>query len=222
MSARSLSLFAGVCLACLIPAGHAAAADTETRVFSISVDGKPAGEFRMVIRTAGDGTESIAIAASVHVKYLFGGYRYSYRGTEVWKDGRLRQFDSASDDDGKKHTVQAAADGDKLRITVDGAGRSARPDVWPTSYWRMPPGIKQGQTVVLLDADTGEEQAARIDSARPQRDVPVMGKAGDILLVHVTGPTPAELWYDGRGRLFRQETVEDGHKTVLNLREIQR
>jgi hypothetical protein len=199
----------------------ARAADTETRVFTVLVDGKPAGEFRLTVRTSNDGTETALAAASVQVRYLLGGYRYTYRGTEVWQAGGLRRFDAASEENGKKHALSAVAAENSLRVTADGVTRSARPDLWPTTYWRMPDGAKVGQSVVLLDADTGEEQPARMDAVGPTR-ITIAGKVTDCTRLHVAGPTPADLWYDARGRLVGQETVEDGHKTVLALREIQR
>jgi hypothetical protein len=156
----------------------------------------------------------------VQVRYLLINYRYTYRGTEVWKAGQLQRFDAASEENGKKHSVAALAAEKSLRVTADGVSRSVRPDVWPTTYWRMP-ATKIDQTVVLLDADTGEAQPARIDSVDPTR-LTVAGTAMDCTRLHVAGPTPADLWYDVRGRLVGQETVEDGHKTVLSLREIQR
>jgi hypothetical protein len=211
--------FAAAGLICLL-APYATAADTETRMFNVTVDGRPAGEFRMTIRTGDDGAEAVTLSADVRVRQIIGGYRYSYRGSEAWNSGRLRQFDAASDDNGKKHTIRATADGDKLRLTADGVSRAARPDLWPTSYWRLP-AVKAGQAVALLDADTGEEQVARVDSLAASK-ITVAGKPADVTRVHVTAPTPADLWYDARGRLVRQETVEDGHKTILELREIQK
>lgn len=198
----------------------ALAADTETRIFAVMVDGRPAGEFRLTIRTAADGGESISVVANVQVRSLLGGYVYTYRGSEVWAAGRLRQLDSTSDDNGKKHAVHAAVAGDKLRVTVDGASRSTRPDLWPTNYWRLPPA-KAGQAIALLDVDTGEEQPARIDSIGPQ-SLAIVGKVTDCTRVSVAGPVPAVLHYDNRGRLVGEETIEDGHRTVLTLQDIQR
>jgi hypothetical protein len=216
MSAR----WTAILVSAAIGMARASAADAETRVFTVLVDGKPAGEFRLTVRTADDGTETATAAASVQVRYLLISYRYTYRGAEVWKAGHLQRFDAASEENGKKHSVTAVAADNSLRVTADGVARSVRPDVWPTTYWRMP-AAKVDQTVVLLDADTGEAQPARIDSVDPAR-LTVAGTAIDCTRLHVAGSTPADLWYDARGRLVGQETVEDGHKTVLMLREIQR
>jgi hypothetical protein len=217
MSARWTLVFA----IAAIGAAPIAAADTETRLFTVLVDGKAAGEFRLPVRMAEDRTETAIAAATVQVKYLLGGYSYTYRGTEVWKAGRLRQFDAASEENGKKHAVTAAPTEINLRVTVDGVTHSVRPDVWPTTYWRMPAGAKTGQAIVLLDADTGEAQPAKMDGVVTQK-LNVAGKDNDCTRVSITGPASGSLWYDARGRLVGQETTEDGHKTVLALREIQR
>jgi hypothetical protein len=203
-----------------IVSSPALAADTETRIFSVTVDGRPAGEFRLTIRTGDDGSENVSAVANIQMRSFLGGYHYSYRGSEVWSDGRLRQFESSSDDNGKKHVVHAVADGSRLRVTVDGAPQSARSDGWPTTYWRMPPSIKGGQPISVLDSDTGEEQSARVDSIGPQ-SLAIAGKAINCTRVAVTASVPAVLHYDGRGRLVAEETTEDGHRTILTLREIQ-
>jgi hypothetical protein len=204
-----------------IGSATASAADTETRLFAVQVDGRPAGEFRLIVRTVDDGTETATAVASVQVRQLLGGYRYTYRGTEVWKAGRLRQLDAASEENGKKHTVVAVATANGLRVTADGLTRSVRPDVMPTTYWRMPAGAKSNQTIVLLDADTGEEQTAKLDAVGPTK-VSVGDKMTDCTRITISGPASGTLWYDARGRLVAQETTEDGHTTTLTLREIQR
>lgn len=217
MSVRRTTLLAAICLACQNLSAFAA--DAETRVFTVLVDGKPAGQFRLIIRTTDDGTETATASANVQVKYLLGGYRYSYRGAETWSVGRLRQFESASDDNGTKHTVRAVAEGEKLRVTVDGVGRLVRPDVWPTTYWRMPAGARTDQEVAQLDADTGEGTVVSINVG--SHVMTVAGKEIKCTRVSVAGPVPATMWYDTRGRMVQQETTEDGHKTALTLREIQ-
>src|SRR5262245_5462509 len=86
------------------------AADPEQRVYTVLVDGKPAGEYRTTLRTDDDGSETVTCAASVHVRHLLGQYHYSYQGTEVWKGGKLQRLDAVSNDDGKKNAVRATAD----------------------------------------------------------------------------------------------------------------
>ncbi len=214
MSARS------VILILVALAGPARAADAETRVFAVLVDGQPAGEYRLAVSTADDGTESVSCTAAVRVRHLLGGYRYSYRGTEEWKAGRVQRFDAASDDDGKKGRVHAAAEANGVRVAAGGSSVVTTPDVWPTTYWRLPAAGKPGP-VTVLDADTGTVRAGRLEAVGPAR-LTVAGRPAEATRYRVVGPAPADVWYDARGRLVRQETVEDGHKTVLELREIQR
>jgi hypothetical protein len=216
MPARWIALlFAAVAT----PAGFTA--DTETRVFAVTVDGRPAGEFRVTFRTRDDGRESLTAAADIEVRSLLGGYRYQYRGTETWTGDRLLQLDSSSDDNGKKHTIHTVTAGDGLPSSADGTARRVRADAWPTTYLRLPPGAHAGQPVTLLDVDTGEEQSARITGSTSQ-SLPIAGKPTACTRVSVAGPVPAILHFDGRRRLVAQETTEDGHRTLLTLREIQR
>src|SRR5262245_19594793 len=198
----------------LLAVPAARAADTEQRVFAVSVDGKAAGEYRTTVRADDDGTETVTCSAAVQVRHLLGQYRYSYQGTEVWKGGKLVRLDAASDDDGTRHVVRATAGSDGLRVTVDnGPARAAPAGVWPTTYGRLPAGGQGGQSLTLLDVDTGKLLAARLEAVEPAR-LTVAGRRLDCTRYRVTGQAQAELWFDARGRLVREETVEDGHKTV--------
>jgi Family of unknown function (DUF6134) len=208
-------------LALALAAGAARAEDQDVRVFIVLVDGKPAGEFRLTVHTGDDGTETVTATAAVRVKLLLGSYHYHLQSTEVWTGGRLRSLDAASDDDGTKHAIRATATADGLRVTADGREHGARPDAWPTTYWRLPAALRAGQPLPLLDVDTGRALTARLVPVGPER-LTVGGRTSDVSHYRVSGQAQAELWYDGRGRLVREETVEDGHKTVLELRELGR
>jgi hypothetical protein len=200
----------------LAPVAHAA--EPEVRPFAVSVDGRHAGEYRLSVREAEDGTVTAESTADVTVRVLVFTYRYTFRGVEVWKDGRLVRLDTTSDDNGTRHTVSAVADRDGLKVTADGKGRTAPADSWPTTYWRLPAGATdKARPVALLEADDGRQAAGRLEPIGPARMM-VGGRAVDCVRYRVVGGhLPADLWYDGTGRLVRQETVEDGHRTVLQL-----
>jgi hypothetical protein len=196
-------------------------ADTEQRVFAVQVDGKPAGDYRMTITVADDGSEQMTCTAAVQVKHIVGQYRYSFQGTEIWRGGGLQRLDASSDDDGVKHAVRAVADSGGLRVSVDGKTQSTiRLDAWPTTYWRLPAGAKPASGVTLLDVDTGRPLVARLDLLAPAK-VTIAARTTDCTHYRVSGQVQAELWFDARGRLVREETVEDGHKTVLELSSVQ-
>jgi hypothetical protein len=195
--------------------------NTETRVFTVSVDGKPAGEYHMRITRQGDGGFTMSGQARIRVRFLLYTYQYSYTGTEVYDGGRLSRLTSTTNDDGKHFEVTAAAQGDGLHVTANGQERVASADVWTTSYWRLPPGASGGRAVHLLDADTGKRFAGRLTHLEETR-LDLAGQRRPCAHYRVTGPpAPVDLWYDGQQRLLRQEYLEDGHRTVLELKRLQ-
>jgi hypothetical protein len=214
------SLLAGLLLT--LPAGAARAADAETRDFTVLVDGKRAGDAHMTIQRADDGTAEVRCDTDVVVKIgPFRAYSYSYRGQEVWKGGRLLRLVSTCNDDGKRYAVAADADGDRLRVRVNGQERLARGDVWLTSYWQQPDGTRVNQAVPLLDADTGRDLGARLQFVGEQQ-LGVAGAAQNVKHYRLTGEVQVDLWYDASGRLARQEWVEEGHRTQLELARVRR
>jgi hypothetical protein len=191
----------------------------ETRVFTVFVDGKPAGEYRMTVRQEGDTTTMTGVADVKISKYLVYTYVYNYRGTEVWKGERLMRFESATVDDKKHFNVTAWADAGKLKVRANGQERVTQPDVWTTTYWRLPAGKFRNQAVALLDADTGKDLNGTLRFSGMEA-IRVTGRPMQCAHWRVTGGVLVDLWYDGNERLVRQESVEDGHKTVLELARV--
>src|SRR6266849_2163598 len=81
----------------LLFAGFARAAnDSEVRDFTTFIDGKQAGDYQMTITSQDDGSITMSGRASIDIRVLVvGRYRYTYNGTETWKDGRLVTFQSS-------------------------------------------------------------------------------------------------------------------------------
>ncbi len=220
LRSHGLALLAVVVLA----APKVRAADTEVREFSVSVDGKRAGQYTMTITRQDDGSSRMTAAAEIRLSFLAGlkTYTYAFGGTEVWaKDGRLLRLESNSNDDGKRFTVLATAEGKELRVRVNGQERTTRPDVWVTTYWRLPGADQRNQAIALLDADTGKDIVARLQYVGPAQ-VNVAGQMQNMAHWRLSGGAQVELWYDGAERLVREEFVEDGHRTVLELTQIRR
>jgi hypothetical protein len=204
----------------LVAAGslNAAEPESETRDFNIRIDNKPAGHYHMTIERTGDDTLVISAEASAKVSYLIYTYRYSYEGREVWKKGRLWELTSKANDNGKKYTVTATASDTDLRVTTNGKGRATRWDVWTTTYWHAPDAKFRDQVVPLLDADTGKDINSNLTFVGVE---PVTYPAGEVhKCMHYRlrgGGLEVDLWYDANDRMVRQESIEDGHKTVLEL-----
>lgn len=210
-----------MCLLALVGAipAVAAGAEQETRHFSISIDNKNAGSYALTIQHD-QGTFTVTGNANVRHRVLIKTYTYNYNGKEVWKDGRLQSLDSQTNDDGKQFTVSARADGNALRVTSNGQQRITRTDVWTTSYWRLAAAQFRNQTVPLIDCDTGRDitatlQYVGLDPAR------VCGTVQNYSHYRVAGGgLQVDVWYDANEQMVRQESIEEGHRTVLELLQV--
>jgi hypothetical protein len=210
-------------LAVLAVAGAPArAADIETRDFAVMVSGKPSGEVHMTIHKQDNGSIWMRCDTDIKVSLVIGKYRYIYRGLEVWKDRRLVRLDSTTDDNGKRFIVSAVAEAAGLRVKVNNnAGRVARPEVWLTSYWCLPDPKLRNDTIPLLDADTGKDLSGKLQFVVTEKRR-VAGQEVNLNHYKLTGKVNVDLWYDGSERLVRQEWVEQGHKTLIELLRVRR
>ncbi len=201
------------------------AADQEIRDFRVLVDGKPRGEAHMSFARQDDGTIIMSCDTDVQVQILLYKYSYSYRGREVWKSGRLQQFASTCNDDGKRYEVSAIVQDKNLRIRVTTDGkqeeRLAPLDVWLTSYWSQPDVKVVNKTIPIIDADSGTDLSAKVLYVGPEQ-LNFGGAAQPVHHYRVEGRNTTELWYDGTGRLVRQDWMEQNHRTVLELARIRR
>lgn len=194
-----------------------AAAETESRDFSVLVDGKPAGAYHVTVQKRPDGSAVMSGRADVQVKRLgFTVYSYHYQGSEIWKDGKLLRLESQCNDDGKKFTVRAAAANNGLRVKVNGQERTAAADVWTTTYWSVPNARCHNKKVPLLDSDTGRDIHATLEYLGGT-SIKVLGQMKNCRHYRLSGDVKVEVWYDERGRLVREQSVDDGHVTVLEL-----
>jgi hypothetical protein len=210
-----------VCVLLCFGAPAARAADLETRDFVVRVDGKPAGDAHFTIHRQDDGTTQVSCDTDVRVSFLLVKYTYSYRGREIWKNGRLQRFDSTCDDNGKRYQIAAAAEEGGLRVSVNRQERMARADVWLTSYWTLPDPRLRNQVIPLLDADNGRDLDCRLQYVG-QVQLPVVGQLQNLHRYRLTGKVLVDLWYDAAERLVRQEWVEEGHRTSLELARVRR
>jgi hypothetical protein len=208
-------------LALLAPAGAARAADIETRDFNVLVDGKRAGEVHMTIHRQDDGAVTMKCDTDVKVRVVFVTYIYSYRGREIWKDGRLQRFDSTCNDDGKRYVVSAVPEGDKLRVRVNNLERMVPGEVWLTSYWHLPDAKLRDGVIPLLDADTGRDLECRLRLIGAEQ-VTVAGQLRNANHYRLTGKVRVDAWYDASERLVRQDWMEEGHRTILELIRVRR
>jgi YD repeat-containing protein len=202
---------------------RAVAADTEVRDFNVLVDGSRAGDYHVSIQHADDGTLTMTLTSEVRVKVIgVTFYSYTYRGREVWRDGRLQRLESNGQENGKPFTVTAVSvvpAANTLRVTCNGQSHVVSPDVWTMTYWMLPPAERRNKALPLLGGHNGQDVNGTLQYVGTER-LTVAGQEQNCTHYRVTGSTPHELWYDGQERIVRQEWAVDGHKTVLELTRV--
>ncbi|MHB1426301.1 MAG: DUF6134 family protein [Gemmataceae bacterium] len=205
----------------LLSAGGVRAAESETREFVVKVDGKPSGSANMTIQRQDDGTTLVSCDTNVRVKVLIKTYVYTCRTRETWKDGRLQQLASQCNDDGKQFQVSATAQADGVHVRVNGREHITKPEVWVSSYWTLPDAKQREQVIPVLDADNGRDMQGRLQFIGTTQ-ITVAGQAQNVQHYRFNGPNRIELYYDAAQRLVRQEWVEEGHPTALELAGVRR
>jgi len=212
------------CLALLaaVPARGAAprVVVEETREYEVSIKGKPAGRTTIHITETEDGMATAATDANVQTKYFLFTYRYEFHGTEIWRGDRLERVDSHAVDDGKQLSARASVDPRGSRIEIQ--NKPAQPGpllAMTTNYWRLPSPAAATGDFSILDADTGIVQRVRLERVGPEQ-VAIGGRNLPCTHYRLAGTVKAELWFDARGRMVRQQTVEDGYPTELRLTQI--
>jgi Family of unknown function (DUF6134) len=200
----------------------ARAADTEVREFAVLINGKRSGDYRLTLARQDDGTVTATLQGAMRVTKLgVTWYHYSYRGTEVWKDGRLQRLESTCDDDGKQYSVLATAEGGGLRVKVNGREHTSPAEVWVTSFWQLPPAAYHNGPVRLLGCDDGKDIRGHFQMMG-RLQINAAGQLMDCTRCRVLSAEPHELWYDGQGRMVRQEWVEDGYQVTFELTRVER
>jgi hypothetical protein len=203
----------------LAGSGRATAADSEIRDFSIKVDGKAAGEYHMNIRHQADGSTLMSAASDVRVSVvLVTAYTYSYRGKELWKDGKLQRFESTGKENSKAFAVSGVAAGEGIHVKANGQESVIRSDVWTTSCWQLPAVLNQA--VSLMGCDNGQVTTGNLQFLGFERNT-IAGQEQDCGHYRLMRDVPYEMWYDAQNRLVKQEWVSSNrHRTVLELTRI--
>jgi hypothetical protein len=208
-------------VAVLFSAASVRAADNETREFVVKVDGKPSGHANMTIQRQDDGTTIVSCDTNVRVKILIKTYTYTCRTQETWKNGRLQQLASQCNDDGKQFQVSAMAQADGIHVRVNGREHIAKAEAWVSSYWTLPDAKLRDGIIPVLDVDNGRDMQGRLRFIGTAQ-ITVAGQPQNVQHYCFNGPNRIELYYDAAQRLVRQDWVEDGHPTVLELVRVRR
>ncbi|MGH7193039.1 MAG: DUF6134 family protein [Candidatus Saccharimonadales bacterium] len=221
MTARKVFVFgvlAWVCVSLARGAEPPRQIAEEIREFEVLVKGKPAGTSELRITDRGDGTTQVATEVHVKLNYLVYVYRYDFRGQETWRGNRLVSTENRATDDGKKLQVRAKVDDRGCAIEVQGRTTTAPALDMTTNYWRAP-DLARTKNFSLMNADQGTVYAATVERIGREQ-LAVGGRKVDCTHYRISGGAAAELWFDGRNRIVRQTSVEDGYPTEMRLTRV--
>ena len=194
-----------------------AAATEEVRHYKVLVKQKSTGNVTIRVTDYPDGTTICDTVTAVQAEFLLIKYRYDYHGQETWRNDRFLSLESRTNDDGKAISVSASTDARGSRISLKNRAAGQGPPLAMTSnYWRLPDARLTNDRFSIIDSDTGSLFTVRL--ARVGREtIAVAGRAVACDHYRVSGDTAADVWFDARDRLVRQQTVEQGYPTELRL-----
>jgi len=172
--------------------------------FKVVRDGDEIGSHVLSVSHQG-GDLVIDIEVRIAVKIAFVTvYRYEQTRREVWRDGRLVEFESATNDDGKKAAVKGRSTGDSLAVEGPKGTVNVAADIIPNSYWNSETVRRtallstfDGSLLDIMVTDMGEETVNTAAGPVPARRY------------KLTGDLERELWYDGTGRWVHMRTTRD-------------
>ncbi len=204
-------------------AGAARATDTEHRDYAVFVNGKQAGSSRITMVVQDDGSTYMAASLDVKVNQILIKYALKLETQEWWKNGKLVGMKTVGVENGKQTEVNVAVDNNaQLRLRVNGQERPVRADAWTSSYWKLADARFHGKEIAVLEVDTGKEMVGTLELVGTEQK-----KVGADLKkcyhFRVKGiASPVDLWFDEFHRLVRQEFVEQGQQTIVELIAIRR
>ncbi len=204
----------------LVSAAEPTVIEQQTRTFKASVDGRERGRLVMLFTKRSDGIETVRGDAELNFNFVVYRYKYTSVGTETWKDGRLIRLASESDYNGEKFVLQARATAEKLEYEVNGETQRTATDAWITTHWREPSADKVGRKLTLLDSDKGLQRAGTLEKIGADKTL-VAEQEVSTTHYRIRGDVEVDVWYDKEGRLVRQDSLESGHRMVLELSKTQ-
>jgi hypothetical protein len=166
-------------LTVLVVASPLAAAQERRWEFRATLDDKPLGYHRFVLREpSGDpaGERELVSSARFEVRFLgFTVYRYAHDATERWRGDCLVSLKARTDDNGERSTVDLAP----------------RTCAMSFAYWNP----KILERTELWNAQTGKAEKVQV-SALGADWIPVRGETLVARRYQLSGPRhPIELWY---------------------------
>ena len=124
--------------------------------FGLLEDGDPVGRLRVIIRDQEAGT-TIRTEIDIRVTRLFviPVLVYRHSSVEIWADGAFRRFSGQTVDNGREFAVTVSAQGEGLRVDVNGASAPAAGSLLSWFLW-CEDALEDGPLVNPLKGRTSE------------------------------------------------------------------
>lgn len=195
--------------ACALALPAAGAGDGWT--FRVLLDGKPIGQHRFSLLAASDGGGQTMLSEAAFTVRFLGVtlYRYQHRAVERWRDGCLQALSADTDDNGRRTSVSAGAQGDRFEVSTP-QSQSAQGCVLSFAYWH--PALRTQQR--LLNAQTGRIEPVRI-AALGDGTLELGERRIAATQWRISGlPQPIDVWYSAQGDWLGLDTRVDGGRTL--------
>lgn len=200
----------------------ARAASTELRDYQILVEGKEVGQSQMTINRQDDGTTVMKAVAAVRINQLIIKFTFDNETTEWWKDGRLIGLKANTTENKRSTDLTVSADNNRLRLFVNNKERPVQPDIWANSYWKLPDPKYHNKKVTILEVDGGKVHVALLKYLGTE-NMAIGSQQEKCYHFRLSGgPNTIDLWFDQYYLLVRQEFVEQGHRTVVQVKSVRR
>lgn len=205
-----------LCFILPTPALHAAQA-TEYQ-FAVHFDDKRIGSHTFEVIQSSSATR-VHSRAEFEVKVLFiRVYRYRHQANELWRDGCITALASATDENGDRFRVRAAAAPEGLLLTREHEQPEQDTRITDTcpgtfAYWDR----SRLQRERLLNAQTGEAVTAELTFEGEEAINGIQARryrlsAGDLPSI--------DLWYDSKDRWLALRTERDGGALEYRLEHV--
>ncbi len=137
-----------------------------------------------------------------------------HQSVEIWSEGRLKEFTSFTDEDGRKRQVHAQRNGERLIINSTGGHREFSADLIPGTLWH-PDTVRQQQ---VLDPIKGRLRKVTVTD-KGFEQVQIEGRTVEARHYAMRGDLTRDFWYDRHGTIVKVEfPISDGSEVTLLLR----
>ncbi len=205
----------------ILGAADAAAENTRSWKFDVSLDGRHIGEHRFTLRQSGELRELRSEARFAVRILFFEAYRYEHDAHEIWQGDCLQQLDAQTNDNGTRREVHGARSGDDFQVvTVDSTRQLAR-CVRSFAYWN--PDVLLAANS-LLNPQTGEYVSVHVERLGREAFGPE-GRPAERLRLRAANPDaeklrPIELWYTTDMEWLALESADAGRPAAALLAEV--